>query len=570
VETETLGHPTLESLLESFDRDAAAGRIRMRELLEQHPKRFQQGVVRVMKSFPSSSRGVECMVSLMLANHLLLPTLCDQDLNLEEAASLARTALQMEPMMDVALAKKLADDTALGVPVRNAGRLMDILGIISNGNRITSSLMRLWRSSDPQMRSKAVLLIGRSSQSVQWAQSRLAETDPRIRASAVEALWGVDTAEARAVLRAAALDANNRVAGNALFALYSIGDTLAISELLKMSASDSPQVRSTAAWAMGETGDPRFSETLGRLMSESSLVVRRRAFAELSRLKAAAKTRQGRQWRVAGRLLPGSGNMRQLGFEACPADGSAPPRLLPTQFILSEDCRLVTQYQVEAHPPADALALTFLFPHSDAPSRPPWVQGAIGCLNWKRPSDLWCATFYMPAGENTDPKAQGTPEPPQFTADGAAAVAALQEAVPVQQEAAAETVRAAFWDAIRSSAQAVGAPELGARHLIVYNQSSPEAPADLAEIVAAAVASNTSVQAVSLGPCPPLEELCRGTQGAFRSAKSEAELSKLVQEAHLALVPRFLVGYQPVAPGARTLNVRVFDATGWGETTISL
>jgi hypothetical protein len=552
VETETL-----ESLVESFDRDAA-GRNRMRELLEHDPQSFQRGVVRVIKSAPSSDRGVRYMVSLLLANNLLVPTLGDQALKLEEAASLARTALQMEPMMDVALAKKLADDTALGEPVRNAGRLMDILGLISNGNRITSSLMRLWRSSDPLMRSKAVLLIGRGSRSVQWAQSRLAETDPRIRASAVEALWGVDSAEAKAVLRAAALDANNRVAGNALFALYGIGDTWAISELFKMAASDSPQVRSTAAWAMGQTGDPRFSETLGRLMSEPSVVVRRRAFAELSHLKAAAKTRQGREWRVAGRLLPGSGSMRQLGFEARPADGSAPPRLLATQFILSEDSRPVTQYQVEACTPPETLVVTFLFPHT-ADSAPSWIRGAIGCLNWKRPSDLWDTTFYLPV----DGIAQGTPSPSQFTADGLAAAAALQEA-PEQ------TVCPTFWDGVRNSAQAANAPEHGARHLIVYNQSSLEAPAALAEIVAAAVASETSVQVVSLTPCPPLEELCRGTQGSFRLAKSGTELSRLIEEAYLALLSRFLVAYSPVAPGARTLHLRVFDATGWGETTISL
>ena len=561
VENDTLGAPTLESLVESFDRDSAAGRERIRELLDHDAQAFRKGVVRVTKAFPSSARGVRFIVSLLLTNNLLAPTLCDKALSLEEAASLARTALQMEPMMDVALAKKLADDTALGEPVQNAGRLMDILGLISNGNRITSSLMRLWRSSDPLMRSKAVLLIGRGSRSIQWAQSRLAETDPRIRASAVEALWGVDSAEAKTVLRAAARDANNRVAGNALFALYDIGDTLAISEMFKMAASDSPLFRSSAAWAMGETGDPRFSEALGRLMSESSSVVRRRAFAELSRLKTAAKTRQGREWRVAGRLLPASGRMRQLGFEASPADGSAPPRLLATQFILSEDSRPVTQYQVEAHAPAEALALTFLFPHSAAPGSAPWVQGAVGCLNWKRPSDLWCATFYMPANGKTDQTGQGTPEPPQFNADRQTAEAALREAP-------AETACAAFWDAIRSAAHAVGAPEVGARHLIVYSPSSPEAPADLAEIAPAAVASNTSVHVVSLEPCPALEELCRGTQGSFRLAKSEPELARVVEEAHLALLPRFLVGYPPLAPGAHALNVRVFDATGWGETTI--
>jgi hypothetical protein len=560
VETETLGQATLESLVESFDRDAAAGKIRIRELLEQNPQSFRQGVVRVIKSSPSSLRGVQYMVGLLAAHNLLVPTLCDRVLSLAEAATLARTALQLDPMMDVALAKKLADATALGEPLPNAGRLMDILGEISAGNRITSSLMRLWRSSDPQMRSKAVLLIGRSSRNVQWAQSRLAETDPRIRANAVEALWGLDTAEAKAVLRAAAADSNNRVAGNALFALYEMGDTSSISDLLKMAGSDSPQFRSSAAWAMGETGDPRFSGTLGHMMSESTAFVRKRAFTELSRLKAAAKARQGREWRVAGRLLPASESMRQLGLEAVPTDGSAPPRLLATQFILSEDSHPVTQFQVEASALPETLAVTFLFPHTADPETPPWIQGAIRCLKWKRPSDLWDTTFYLPAAAI----AQGTPSPQQFTADGIAAAAALQG---VREQ----NVCLAFWDAIRNSAQAANAPDNAARHLIVYNQSSPAAPPNLAEIVSAAVASKTSVQAVSLTPCPPLEELCRGTQGSFRLAKSSPELTKLVEESYLALLSRFLVGYTPVVPGgAHAVNVRVFDATGWGETTIML
>jgi hypothetical protein len=559
VETETRGRATLESLVEGFDRNAATGKTRIKGLLEQDPQAFVQAVVRVIKSSPSSLRGVEYMVSLLAANNLLLPTLCDEALTLAEAASMARTALQLDPMVDVALAKKLADSTALGEPLPNAGRLMDILGEISTGNRITSSLMRLWRSSDPQMRSKAVLLIGRSNRSIQWAQSRMAETDSRIRANAVEALWGVDSAEAKAVLRAAAADTNNRVAGNALFALYAMGDTSAISDMLKMATSESPQFRSSAAWAMGETGDPRFSGALGHLMSESTAFVRKRAFTELSRLKAAAKARQGREWRVAGRLLPGAGGMRHFGFEASPADGGAPPRLLPTQFILSEDSRPVMQYQVEAYAPPETLALTFLFPHSADSATPPWIQGAMGCLNWKRPADLWETTFYLPANV----AGQATPNPPQFTADGQAAALALQEA-------REQNVCQAFWDAVRNSVQAAVAPEGAARHLIVYNQSTPEAPANMAEIVSAAVASKTSVQVVSLTPCLPLEELCHGSQGSFRLAKSAPDLCRLVEEAYLALLSRFRLGYVPVAPGARTLTVRVFDATGWGETTITL
>jgi hypothetical protein len=559
VTIQTAERTKVETLVESFDSDIVAGKSRLGELLELDPQSFQRGVLRVINSPLASSRGVQFAVGLLVAAELILDTLCDPSLNPEEAVALARIALQVDPAIDVTLAKKLADGAARGEPIKHAGRLMDVLGEISSGNRITSSLMRLWRSPDPQMRSKAVLLIGRSSGGVHWAQSRLSETDPRLRANALESLWGVDTAEAKAVLRAAASDGNNRVAGNAVFALYAMGDTGAITDLIKMAASDSPLFRSSAAWAMGETGDPRFSETLGRMMGESNSFVRKRAFADLARLKAAAKKRQGRRWRVAARLLPTSESMRQFGFEASPRDGTEPLLLLPTQFILSEDGRPVTQYQVEPYAPSETLAVTFLFPHT-SDSNPPWVQGALGRLNRKRPSDLWCTSYYGPA----DQTAQGTPKPPEFNADAQAALAALQSS-------GDQTLCPAFWDAILNSAQAVNASERSSRHLIVYNQSSPAAPATgIAGIVSASVVSNTSVQVVSLTRCAPLEELCLGAQGSFQLASSALEASKLIEEAYLSLLARFKVSYQPDAPGARELNIRIFDPTGWGETTISL
>src|SRR6185312_12215685 len=232
----------LESLVEGFDRDTAGSRSRISELLERDPRSFQSGVVRVLKS-PSSSRGLQYVVSLVVASDFLMATLCDPALSLEEAVALARTALQMDSMTDVNLARKLADDSSLGSPLPNAGRLMDVLGEISAGSRITSSLMRLLRNSDPELRSKAVLLIGRSSRSIKWLQNRMGEGDPRTRANAVEALWGVDTVEARELLRSAVMDSNNRVAGNAVFALHCIGDTSSIPEVFKMAASESPLFR---------------------------------------------------------------------------------------------------------------------------------------------------------------------------------------------------------------------------------------------------------------------------------------------------------------------------------------
>jgi len=50
-----------------------------------------------------------------------------------------------------------------------------------------------------RIRSKVALVIGRVSHNGKWAESRLADPDARVRANAVESMWDVDTAEARAL-----------------------------------------------------------------------------------------------------------------------------------------------------------------------------------------------------------------------------------------------------------------------------------------------------------------------------------------------------------------------------------
>jgi hypothetical protein len=566
VATLTVARTKLGSLVEEFDRDTVAVRSRIRELLERDPQGFHDAIAPVMNA-SGNSRGVQFIVGLLVSSNALVPALCNPALSLQQAVSLARMAYQIDPMMDVKLAKQLAEDASMGETVDKVGRLLDVLGQTSTEARISASLARLsgslmrhLRNPDPEVRSKAVLLIGRTSKNVKWVQSRMAEPDPRTRANAVESIWGVDTSEAKELLRAALRDTNNRVAGNSLFALYRMGDTWVIPEIFKMAASESELFRSSAAWVMGETGDPRFSETLGRMLAEPNGVVRKRAFSALSRLKAAvAKSRQSGAWRMLASLLPGSGNLRHIRLQVSPMDGSELPRLLPTQFILSVDGQPVTQYQVEARTPAESLAVTFLFPRMADSSNLPWVQGAIDSLPAKRPSDLWNASFYAPAGE---PPPTTAPDPPQFTANN-------EEAAAMLQKPTGQIECPSLWGGIRNSVQAAGEPASGVRNLIVYNQSEVEAPPELAEIIAEAVSSNTTVQVVSPVRNEPLEELCRSTQGSFHLASSELESAKLIEEAHLTLFSRFVLSCQPGA-GARELNVRVFDPAGWGETTIML
>jgi hypothetical protein len=444
---------------------------------------------------------------------------------------------------------------------------MEILDEVSNGNRIMPSLLRLLRQPNPQLRSKAVLMIGRSSRNVKWAQTRLGDADPRARANAVEALWGLGTIEAHAFLRAAVRDSNGRVAANALAGLYLLGDPWAIPELFKMGQSDSPMLRSSAAWAMGETGDRRFAEALGRMMCDASALVRKRVFSALGRIKSvAAQTRLGHQWRLATQVLPAVGGARRFSLEVALADGSALPQLLATQFLLTEAGQAVNAYQVEERLAPEVFSLSFILPRferanavedSDAPV-PPWVRGAMSCVAWKRRSDLWRVVFFREGKDPADP----TPKTPNYTSMAETVAASLKE--PPEQAACTD-----FWSVLREAVQP-NTPIRGARQLIVYCPSDPGIPTDALEIISAAKAAGVVIQAIAGASNATLEDLCRRTHGKFRIALSTEDLRSIVEETYLTLLSRFDITYQPLTRGAASLHIRAANATGWGETTLAL
>src|SRR5215831_7791254 len=90
------------------------------------------------------------------------------------------------------------------------------------------------------------------------------------------------------------------------WALYYLGECAVLTEFVKMAQCESALFRSSAAWAMGETRDFRFSETLRRLLNDADATVRKRAFAALSKLKAAAAQNGGGGTRhVAARWMAG-------------------------------------------------------------------------------------------------------------------------------------------------------------------------------------------------------------------------------------------------------------------------
>ena len=570
----------LEALVYYFDRDASGNGRLIRELLQADRQSFFAAAIEILRT-RDESRGSQYLISVLAADELLLPALCESKLTRKQSLALAQAALQAGVMADVILAKHLTEHAgSIGGSdcPSDIQRLMDLLTEISDGTRILPCMMTLARHPNPHLQSKAVLMIGRINRNVKWVQKCLAEHDPRVRANAVEALWGNDTEEARQLLRSATRDGDNRVAGNALIALYRLGDCWVVPELLKMADHESRRFRATAAWVIGETGDPRFVKALARMVGETNITVRTRAFAALGRIRtAAAQVRQAGEHRIVACFQRNRMKGRcELRVEIGSKDGRKQIGIVPTQVILIEDGQEVVNYSLEERPAPPALAITFVLPRTSAAPGNPFQAGALHALTWKRPSDLWAVAPYNPTqrpdlhssfvGQSIDiaevenPSLEGVPPP--FTCDPAVAKAALEK-VPPKADCSN------LWSTIRRSFQMERGPARGKRHLLVYSQSEPGQPSGYPELVSAAMAARTSVHAISLNANPALEGLCQITQGTFQTVASEDEVAVVVEEMSLSLQARYTVRYQPTAD-ARELRVIVNTPSGWGETTLPI
>jgi hypothetical protein len=542
--------PDLEGLVHHLDVDAARSRRLIRQLIDDDAAAFLSSASRLFRTRPDLRESRQ-FVAILLESGLLLPALSDPALTRETAMALARTASRVEPKIDVPLARALADKVGESdaAGVEEHARLMEILAAISDGARIFPSLVRLLRHPDPHIRSKAVLMIGRGNRSAKWVQQRLADTDPRIRANAAEALWGIPTAEARELLQSLLRDPNNRVAGNAVLGLYRLGDCSTIPELIGMARHESTLFRATAAWVMGETGDPRFTEVLAALLREPNAVVRKRAFAALGNIRASlARAQETARSLVVARLLDTDpGKPRRLLLAAVDAQGPIFPAILPAQILLYEDGQPVVNYRVTERPLPDMLSVVFLFPRTGS-------QSALSCLRWKRPGDLWAAVYYTretPAGAlppDCIPRFQCSPE----------AIAADWDCIP--QAAGC----AGLYRSIAGAVSMENGALVGKRRLIVFADPAPRVPPS-EDLIAAVAAAQAFVQVISSGPDPVLEEFCRRVKGVFWSSPETSTI-----QAYLTLFSRYEVVYQPPAPQAQSLKVRLHGPALSAETLVAL
>ena len=560
---------------------AVAGQL-LREIEGSDPNLFYEMAWPLLRS-SDLTPGHRYVATLLLKNSAFLDRLCNPDAcTREEAVAIARQLARVDPLVDVALARRLVDNYGSVRPnldARVCERILEILDAVSEGARLVPILSRLVASSNPRLRSKIALLIGRRVRNPKLAGGHLKELDARVRANAVEALWGVDSPEVRAIFQQAVDDPNNRVAGNALYGLYLLDEVTVIPKILALAEHPAACTRTTAAWVMGQTGDPRFVEVLGGMVRDENPAVRSAVFRSLARVKQALNDRLAGGTVKLLRLNTqrmNDGRIR-ISLAVTSEQGVRLQGLRRTAFVIREGARPVTHFEVNEVPSPELLVVGFALCREPGLSDSEFQaaeRGALECLAFKRTADPWLVLKVRPTPEDAV----------QFSWQGrieAEVEKSLPEKVPLiaspsvlEKQISGPSCRSPFPSVAAASLESLLAgpvPPRASRHVIVLVDASPVDAERVLELRKAAVVSKTVIHAIQGGQGRDSEvfhNLSHDTGGQFIRASEPHQITSAYRRIYLSCLHRYEViytGNPEFDPGHA--KVQVYSDRGFGEET---
>jgi hypothetical protein len=286
--TEGDGDVFLEGLVDHFQLSAAMFKRDTRRMLEKDPASSLQSACRVLKG-SSGGPGAEYLMEQLWSNPVLVGALIDPELlPLSVAIGFAKRWMQHDSLLDIKLLHLgfPSDATMVhAIDLVRAKRVLAIVNELPARRHILLPLANLLHSPDPKVRSKAASLYGRTSRNPDWVRKKLGETDARVRANAVESLWGNDSAAAAAVLREAMRDPHHRVMANALIGLHHMGGYDVTGDLKQMASGEDAMGRAAAAYAMGQVLSADLKPLLERMLKDANPQVRSQALRSLIQLK---------------------------------------------------------------------------------------------------------------------------------------------------------------------------------------------------------------------------------------------------------------------------------------------
>jgi hypothetical protein len=406
----------MAALLESFSEKDTSSKQSLQQMLAADRGAFSRASMRVLAQAGATASapgaGARYVVHLLRKENLLTETLADpHGSRQEDAVAAARVVSQISTTIAADLERMLGgvlSQSPSPATTTRVLRLLDVLEAAAPQPRFYLFQTELMSYPDSGVRSQAALLIARTSKSAALVSRWLLDDDAGVQANAVEALWTFDAADARPLLLNASRSKIARVAANAAVGLYRIGDLSSLRLMFAMAEHENEVQRSSAAWAMGETGDPRLLPFLTSWFPRTSSNERVNVLQALGRIR-----RREKQLAECGAIdiriwsATAEGSNRSLSLSLQCADNPELTALRPTDFAIWEGGTLVHDYEISVQPNPALAICGFVLPRFASTADPyamAVLEGIERCLPYKRADDLWRVDRYLP-----DPRLEAAP-----------------------------------------------------------------------------------------------------------------------------------------------------------------
>ena len=235
--------------------------------------------IQYLAKVPNEPPQVQIAASLVLDQvyyrHLIDPALLTAEQSVESARRLSEADMRFLPGI-VAAANENSDRA-------HVTRALHILRTLGKTHLVAQWVRRMTEHPDCFIRSMAVSMLCRLHVNPHLIEKQLDSADARVRANAVEALWGAISWNSKRLLEKAAADPHHRVAVNALLGTYLAGNPPMADPIIAAGQHPSPMFRAAAAWAMGYTADRAFISHLEKLSRDPEEGVRKSASAALEK-----------------------------------------------------------------------------------------------------------------------------------------------------------------------------------------------------------------------------------------------------------------------------------------------
>lgn len=590
----------IRQAIDSFSQKDSKAKQIFNQLASKDPAIFFAAAIRVVAA-AKASEGLRYLIGTLAKDKRLSLGLLDSNVcTLEEALAVTRAAseagVQLQATFEVALNKALQGQASL-VKTDLIARILDILAVTGDANCWTSFQVELMAYPDKVIRAKAALLIGRSTRNVAWIARRLLDRDPRVQASAVEALWGLDPEETKPHLLGALKSNNNRVAANAALGLYLTGDVTAVRILREMLQHNDESFRRSALWAIGETRDERFLPVLTEYYRRAPGRLRLAAMGAMSRIRRRdTNAHQAGPLQVhVSQAVEQSDGVRRVAFALSCHPARDLRGIRPTDFAIWEAGTLIEDYRVRADSPPALLMVGFVAPWAasgEEPYEKAVRQGLKQCLCMKRRDDMWRIDRYsIEIHPPTDAKNSAECIVPYDNSLVTAELKASQGCIsdpdlmikaldlPVPRDHAASDPLSAL-----QRQSDIFAKRGGKRHVFLFlhemSGADLQQEAALARLRTIARESSVIFHGVApdiAGKWPQLRELCLSLpEGSFTETTLDGMADGLV-DAYASLCNRFEVTYPPPPPASepnstklRNVKLKISSERGFGEYEIAL